>query len=122
MRNKKVKEAKNLVDLFYHSDPKLSSEVAQKVSDREGKGVLLIFEGIDELPSAIDMLSKEDDSLLTDLIHDIQLPEVTMIITSRPWATKVLLETCKEQISCQVEILSFTREDISRCFETMCRI
>jgi len=118
MRNKKVKEAKSLVDLFYHSDSKLSSEVAQEVSDREGKGVLLIFEGIDELPSAIDMLSKEDDSLITDLIRGIQLPETTMIITSRPWATKVLLETCKEQISRQVEILGFTREDISRYITT----
>jgi len=113
-----VKEAKKLVDLFYHLDPKLSSEVAQEISDREGKGVLLIFEAIDELPSMIEMLSKEDSSLLTDIIHGTQLPEATLIITSRPWATKVLLETCKEQISHQVEILGFTREDISRYITT----
>ena len=113
MRDKKVKEAKNLVDLF---DPKLSSEVAQEISDGEGKGVFLIFEAIDELPSAIDMISKDDNSLLT--IHGTQLPEATLIITSRPWATKTLLETCKEQISRQVEILGFTREDISRYITT----
>ena len=118
MRDKKVKEAKNLVDLFYHLDAKLSSEVAQEISDREGKGVLLIFEAIDELPSAIDMLRKGDNSLLTDIIHGTQLPEATLIITSRPWATKTLLETCKEQISRQVEILGFTREDISRYITT----
>ena len=118
MRDKKVKEAKNLIDLFYHSDAKLSSEVAQEISDGEGKGVLLIFEAIDELPSAIDMLNKDDDSLLTDLIRGIQLPEATLIITSRPWATKTLVETCKEQISRQVEILGFTREDISRYITT----
>jgi len=118
MRDKKVKEAKKLVDLFYHLDPKLSSEVAQEISDREGKGVLLIFEAIDELPSVIEMLSREDDSLLTNIIHSTQLPEATLIITSRPWATKTLLETCKEQISRQVEILGFTREDISRYITT----
>ena len=116
--HKKVKEAKSLVDLLYHMDPKLSNEVAQDVSDREGKGVLLIFEGIDELPSAIDTLSTEDNSLLTDVIHGIQLPEATLIITSRPWATKTLVETCKEQISRQIEILGFTREDISRYITT----
>ena len=118
MRDKKVKEAKNLVDLFYHSDARLSSEVAQEISDGEGKGVLLIFEAIDELPSAIDMLNKDNDSLLTDLIRGIQLPEATLIITSRPWAIKTLVETCKEQISRQVEILGFTREDISRYITT----
>ena len=59
MRDKKVKEAKNLVDLFYHLDAKLSSEVAQEVSDREGKGVLLIFEAIfpeSELPRKFESL------------------------------------------------------------------
>ena len=74
MRDKKVKEAKNLVDLFYHSDAKLSSEVAQEISDGEGKGGVLIFEAIDELPSAVDMLNKGNDSLPTDLIRGIQLP------------------------------------------------
>ena len=42
MRDKKVKEAKKLVDLFYHLDSKLSSEVAQEISGMIGGFTLLI--------------------------------------------------------------------------------
>ena len=118
MREKRVREAKTLVDLFYALDRKLSQSVAEEVISRSGKGVLLLFEGLDELPSSL--LSEE--SFLLEILQGISLPELTILVTSRPWAVQGLLEKCDDQISRLVEILGFTKDDISRyvscAFET----
>ena len=118
MREKRVREAKTLVDLFYSLDRKLSQSVAEEVISRSGKGVLLLFEGLDELPSSL--LSEE--SFLLEILQGISLPELTILVTSRPWAVQGLMEKCDDQISRQVEILGFTKDDISRyvscAFET----
>ena len=118
MREKRVREAKTLVDLFYALDRKLSQSVAEEVISRSGKGVLLLFEGLDELPSSL--LSEE--SFLLEILQGISLPELTILVTSRPWAVQGLLERCDDQISRQIEILGFTKDDISRyvscAFET----
>ena len=110
MREKRVREAKTLVDLFCSLDRKLSQSVAEEVISRSGKGVLLLFEGLDELPSSL--LSEE--SFLLEILQGISLPELTILVTSRPWAVQGLLERCDEQISRQIEILGFTKDDISR--------
>ena len=54
------------------------------------KGVIFLFEGLDELFS---------------------LPEVTVVVTSRPWAVQKLL-LLGSQFTRSVEILGFTKEDI----------
>ena len=118
MREKRVREAKTLVDLFYSLEQKFSQTIAEEVISRSGKGVLLLFEGLDELPSSL--LSEE--SFLLEILQGISLPELTILVTSRPWAVQGLLERCDDQISRRVEILGFTKDDISRyvscAFET----
>ena len=109
MRDTYVREAKNLTDLFYSSDVKLSRDVAQEVIEKGGEGVLFIFEGIDELPSSV---LSDDNSVLMGLLQGVLLPDVTIIVTSRPWAVQSLIEKCGEQISQYIEILGFTAEDI----------
>lgn len=110
MREKKVREATTLVDLFYSLDQKLSMSVAEEVISRSGKGVLLLFEGLDELPSSL----LSEDSFLLEILQGISLPELTTLVTSRPWAVQGLLDKFDDQISRQVEILGFTKDDISR--------
>ena len=113
MRDRRVREAKKLSDLFnalHPHDPELTASVTKEVVSCGGKGVILLFEGLDELPSF--MLA--EDSLLLEILQGFSLPKVTLVVTSRPWAVQTLIEKCGDQISRRVEILGFTKEDISR--------
>lgn len=110
MRDKRVREAKTLADLFYSLDPKLSSSVADEVISRNGKGVLLLFEGLDELPLSV----LSEDSFLLEILQATCLPGITTLVTSRPWAVQGLLDKCNNQVSRRVEILGFTKGDISQ--------
>ncbi len=110
MRDTRVREATKLSNLFFSEDADFSNEVAMAAVSNSGKGILLLMEGIDELPAAC----LADGMPLSNLLQGESLPEVTIIVTSRPWAVQKLEEKCGDQISRQVEILGFTREDILR--------
>ena len=113
MRDRRVREAQKLSDLFnalHPHDPELTASVTKEVVSCGGKGVILLFEGLDELPSF--MLA--EDSLLLEILQGFSLPKVTLVVTSRPWAVQTLIEKCGDQISRRMEILGFTKEDISR--------
>ena len=110
MRDTRVREATKLSNLFFSEDADFSNEVAKAAVSNGGKGILLLMEGIDELPASC----LADGMPLSNLLQGESLPEVTIIVTSRPWAVQILEEKCGDQISRQVEILGFTREDILR--------
>ena len=110
MRNRRVREAKKLSDLFYTEDQALSENVAKEIISSGSEGILFLFEGLDELPTTL----LAEDSLLLNIFQGLSLPEVTLVVTSRPWAVQTLIEKCGNQISRRVEILGFTKEDISR--------
>ncbi len=108
MRDTRVREATKLSDLFFSEIERQSKDVAEEIFGFHGKNVLIFLEGIDELP--VSCLA--DGTPLSNLLQGESLPEVTILATSRPWAVKILEEKCGNQISRQVEILGFTREDI----------
>ena len=114
MRNPRVREAKTLSDLINYHDNKA---VAQEILEKGGEGVLLLFEGIDELPAAC----LDEGSVFMDLFQGILLPEATILATTRPWAAEKLKIKCSEQISREIEVLGFGKDDIglyaSKSFE-----
>ncbi len=110
MRDTRVRDATKLSNLFFSEDADFSNEVAKAAVSNSGKGILLLMEGIDELPASC----LADGMPLSNLLQGESLPEVTIIVTSRPWAVQTLEEKCGDQISRHVEILGFTREDILR--------
>ena len=91
-------------------DEEFSRNLAKDIYTNKGKGTLFLLEGIDELP--ISCLA--DGTLLSNLLQGLSLPEVTLVVTSRPWAMQMLIEKCGFQISRKIEILGFTKEDILR--------
>ena len=105
LREKSVQQVKTVADLFYHVDSDLQQSVAKEVVSTEGKGVLFILDGFDELSSNL-----RYNGLLIDLIKGNALPKSTVIITSRSSATADLLRTCRSQVQKHVEILGFTQE------------
>ena len=71
--------------------------------------VLIILEGLDELPK--ELLSRP--SIFTRLLAGRELPNATILVTSRPSATAQLWKTWKERISKHVEITGFTEDNIT---------
>ena len=108
LRDKRVQEIKCVADLFYHSDCDLQNSVAKEIQDHQGRSVLLLFEGYDELPRKL----QTQQSIFLDILHRDFLPHATILITSRPTATKFLHWKFEREISQHIEILGFTKDDI----------
>ena len=108
LRDKRVQEITCFTDLFFYSDHELQNSVAKEVQDHQGKSVLLLFEGYDELPRKL----QTQQSIFLDILHKDFLPHATILITSRPTATRFLHWKFKSEISQHIEILGFTKGDI----------
>ena len=79
MRDTRIREAKTLTDLFSSLNPfnfDLCESVAKEVASSGGRGVIFLFERLDELPSS---LLRNDHSLLSEILGGF-LPEVTAVI------------------------------------------
>ena len=103
-RDKRVQDAKDIADLFYHPDASIQQAVAKEVCSRNGEGLLLILDGFDEFPASL-----RKRSLLLDIIKGSQLPGCTVVITSRPSATADLT-SCR--VDKRIEVLGFTQKEI----------
>ena len=108
LRDERVHRATCVKDLFYHSDKKLQEEVVQEINGTNGKGALILLEGLDELPA--NFLS--GCSIFTDLLSGKIFPEATVLVTSRPSATDKLWQKWWQQKSRHIEILGFTEDNI----------
>jgi len=108
LRDKRIQEAKCLRDLFYHPFETLPDVIAEELINSLGEGVLILLEGLDELPER----QRTESSVFLDLIHGRLLPLATVLITTRPWASEYLVKNCKEKISQHIEILGFTKQQI----------
>ena len=115
LRDARVQAATCVEDLFLHYDKKLQSRVAQEISDLYGEGSLIILDGLDELPSGF--LSQP--SVFTGLLSGEVLPEATIMVTSRPSATYDLWKDWNQQISRHIEIIGFTRKNITEYIESV---
>ena len=107
LRERRVQNASSLREIFYHDDKELSQSVVKEVFSSEGEGVLLIFDGFDEMSTSI---VQDKDSLLMALISGTSLPRATRLVTSRPSALHYK-EKCFPQEYRHIEILGFTSDE-----------
>ena len=114
LRDKSVRAAKKIPDLFQYHRHHIQQAAVEEIQDAGGKGVLLLFEGYDELPEEL----RTENSVFLDVIMGRELPEATILITSRPWASGFLHRECKEHISQHIEILGFTKDNIHSYLES----
>ena len=98
LRNNKVKSAKSVSDLFLLS--RLQQAIAQEVESTQGEGVAVLLEGWDELKEEM----REKFSIFLDLVCGRALPKATIIVTSRPWASKIIIESSHIKVDQHIEL------------------
>ena len=104
LRNSKIAAAKTLIDLFENKRYEVPM-VAKDLKMRNGKGLLIIFDGWDELNMQL-----RQSSLATSIFERKLLDECSVIITSRTYASSSISRM--SSLSRYVQILGFSNEEI----------
>ena len=105
LREEEVQKIGSVRQLFFYYESEDKDALVTEVLKNQGKGMLFILDGFDELPKAL-----QRKSYLLNLIKGLVLPASTVPVTSRPSATAELLTSCRPQK--RVEILGFTQESV----------
>jgi hypothetical protein len=116
LRDASTRRAKCLGDLIqYPCDAKIQSEIVREVSK---SGVMLLFEGYDELPASL----RQEGSLFRNIIHGREFIKGTVMVTSRHWASQpFLFPHGNRAVSQHIEILGFTTKNIEDYISSMLR-
>ena len=119
LREEKFKKAHFLDSLYLESlcqDAVNMTELKIAINTTNGAGVLWIFDGFDELPVEQREKNSIYDQLIKSVVNektDLSLPfNATVLVTSRPTASKLLLEYINNIYSKRVEIVGFNSTGI----------
>uniref|UniRef100_A0A1X7TCQ4 NACHT domain-containing protein n=1 Tax=Amphimedon queenslandica TaxID=400682 RepID=A0A1X7TCQ4_AMPQE len=105
LRNSKIATATTLADLFVCQRYEVPM-VAEWFEKRNGKGLLIIFDGWDELSEQL-----RQSSLAASIICKEKLDQCSIIVTSRSYASSSLLKM--DTLSRHVQVIGFSEEEIS---------
>ena len=114
LQDKSVRDANNISDLFRYHDHHIQQAAIEEIKRTGGKRVLLLFDGYDELPEEL----RTKNSIFLDIIVGRELPEATVLVTSRSWASEFLHRKCERHIYQHIEILGFTKDNIQSYLES----
>ena len=111
LREKKVQKISSVGDLFYsYANDDDREFFVKEIKKLDGNNILFILDGFDELPKNL-----QQSGFLYNLIGGEVLSASTIIVTSRPSATAILLANFRSQIGKHIEILGFTEEQVRKC-------
>ena len=113
LREKKAQEAHCLGDLLPCDATTNMKELLAAIG--RGKGVLILFDGFDELPRE----QRQEGSVYIALLKGRLLAEATIIVTSRPSVSAELWRLCQHNIDRHLVVIGFTREDIKQFAESV---
>ena len=118
LRDETTRTAQCVSDLLYHPDDDISKAVYHIVGRQEGENVLLIFDGYDELAD-----DQRTDSIFIRLLQQQsrELRKATVVVSSRPFATKTLPRKFKDNLEQHVEIVGFNEQDIETYLTSACQ-
>ena len=109
LRDETVQNAETVKDLVLYPFKERLEAITQYLKDTGGTHTLILLEVLDELPQHL----LKRPSIFTHLLVGTDLPDATILVTSRPSATGQLWTKWKERITRHVEILGFTEENIT---------
>ena len=110
LRDPAVQSAKSIADLLPCPDIETAQQVADAIKATNGRGILWVLDGFDELPTHLQKESLLRDVIILSKISPINLSSV--IVTSRPISSGDLCEV----VSSRIEVLGFTREEQRQYF------
>ena len=113
LREKKAQEARCLGDLLPCDATTNIDELLTVIG--EGKGMLIVCDGFDELPRE----QRQEGSVYIDLLKGRLLPEATIIVTSRPSVSSDLWSLCQHNIDRHLEVIGFTKKHIEQFAESV---
>ena len=113
LRDDRISKTKSLRDLIYHPSKCVRQAVTEELMRSHDFHALIILEGFDELPDHC----RNDQSIFFQLIAGLLLPLATVLVTSRPWATKRIRMNYENRIYQHIEILGFTSQQITEYIE-----
>ena len=93
--NKQVRKAKTLSDLLYNSTYYANKLVIEHITSARGEGVMIIFDGYDELSEEY----MTEDSIFHQLLYKKCLSQCTVMVTSHPVANSRLYNEFKNTCS-----------------------
>ena len=95
LRDEITRTAQCLSDLLYHPRQNIREAICREIEEREGENVLLIFDGYDELSDG-----QRTDSIFIRLLRrqSRELRKATVVVSSRPFATKKTATPVQEQL------------------------
>ena len=99
-----IKSFKELMLHCYGEDEKAASSCAEYFIRTQGKSLMIIFDGYDEMATEE---QRKNDSIFKRLLAKDSMPECHLVVTSRPYVTGHLRPYC----NCRVEIMGFTNND-----------
>uniref|UniRef100_A0A1X7TA43 NACHT domain-containing protein n=1 Tax=Amphimedon queenslandica TaxID=400682 RepID=A0A1X7TA43_AMPQE len=105
LRNSKIATATTLADLFVRQRYEVPM-VAEWFEKRNGEGLLIMFDGWDELSEQL-----RQSSLAASIICKEKLDQCSVIVTSRSYASSSLLKM--DTLSRHVQVIGFSEEEIS---------
>ena len=116
LRDQRTRTAQTINDLLYHPDPEIRNLVVKELVEQNGKGLLMILDGYDELTTE----QKESDSVIQLLMSRKLLCCATLMVTSRPLVTRTLDSDFKQSIDQHIEVLGFTDKNIEEYINSAC--
>ena len=114
LREKRVQSISDVSSLFYAYDRADQISLVDEVRNNQGRGMLFVLDGLDELPKSL-----QREGVLVDLLKKNVLPKCTIIVTSRPSAMDRLLTMSEPVIEKRIEILGFSQESIDKYAATV---
>ena len=114
LRERSVSTATTLSQLFklFHSSERIRTSVMEELEEREGEGVLIIADGWDEL----DQENRSDSSFLYTFLFGNIFPFLSILLTSRPFASADLHDL--PTVDRLVEVVGFNEENIQQFIES----
>ena len=107
LREKWVLNAVSLSDICrYPSHPDFSNSIAEELVKSQGKSLLLLLDGFDEVSHSF-----HENSVIKSILCRQLLPECTIILTTRPVAKTTLECICQPRVDKHIEIIGFAEEE-----------
>ena len=118
IRHKAMRKAQSVYDLLVYPDDSstIRKSIAHEVQKQKGEGLLLIFDGYDELSED----QRSELSVFQQILTNQLLSRATVIVTSRPTATASLPYWFIQNLDQHIAIVGFDNDTIHAYIRSAC--